>query len=32
MKFVIGILVFAAMVWVAVTVESKMGLLKTKSA
>ena len=32
MKLVISVVVFAALVWVAVTVESKMGLLKTKSA
>ena len=32
MKLVIGALVFAAMVWVAVTLETKFGLLKSRSA
>ena len=32
MKLVIGALVFAAMVWVVVTLETKFGLLKSRSA
>ncbi len=32
MKLAISVVVFAALVWVAVTVETKMGLLKSRSA
>lgn len=32
MKLVVSLLVFAALVWVAVTVETKTGLLKVRQA